>query len=260
MEGGTISTNITLYLMLAICLVLVTVDIIEMIKLINSWALKNKIEEFFFENCIKVDLLVKTAFSVFSLLAALSALTLVVMMIISLELFVNKYLSSFLYINYVIFGLYMLGFSLFGIIHWNEVAYMCDKKNPNEKIFSVGNMFSLIGCFALSLVITFAVSIYETVSLYSDSILRRENGSKALRTIFWWFVFRGRNNEDNHPQNQRNQGGNNNQIEIENNNNNISNNERERNNIPQEERNLMNANDTGDLSNTRIEVKNGSDI
>lgn len=254
MEGGTISTNITLYLMLAICLVLVSVDIIELIKLINSWGLKNKIEEFFFENCIKVDLLVKTAFSIFSLLAALSALTLVVMMIISLEIFVNKYLGSFLYINYIIFGLYMLGFSLFGIINWNEVAYICDKKNPNVKIFSVGNMFSLIGCFALSLVITFGVSLYETISLYSDSILRRETGSKTLRTIFWWFVFRGRNNENNHPQNQRN----NNQLEIENNN--ISNNQRERNNVPQEERNLVNANATGDLTGSHIEVKNEDNL
>ena len=58
----------------------------------------------------------------------------------------------------------------------------------------------------------------------------------------------------------RNQGGNNNQIQIENNNNNISNNERERNNVPQEERNLIDANATGDLTNTRIEVKNESDI
>lgn len=206
MEGGTIPTNITLYLMLAICIVLVSVDIIEMIKLISAWTVKDKIEPLFFDSCIKVDLLVKTAFSVFSLLAALSAFILVSMMIMSLEFFIEKLMQPFLYLNYNIFGLYMLGFSLFGIIHWNEVAFMCDKKNPDEKIFSVGNMFSLIGCFALSLVITFGVTIFQTVTKFSDSILRRENGSPIIRSIFWWFVFRGRGNENiqPHPVNNNN--------------------------------------------------------
>ena len=124
--------------MLAICIVLVSVDIIEMIKLISAWTIKDKIEPLFFDSCIKVDLLVKTAFSVFSLLAALSAFILVSMMITSLEFFIEKLMQPFLYLNYNIFGLYMLGFSLFGIIHWNEVAFICDKKNPDEKNFLCG--------------------------------------------------------------------------------------------------------------------------
>ena len=64
MEGGTIPTNITLYLMLAICIVLVSVDIIEMIKLISAWTLKDKIEPLFFDSCNKVDIIVKKAFTV----------------------------------------------------------------------------------------------------------------------------------------------------------------------------------------------------
>ena len=199
MDGGTIPTSLTLYLMLTICLILVSVDILEMVKLINAWAMKNKIEPFYFETCIKSDLLVKTAFSIFSLLAAFSAFLLVVMMIVAMEFFINKLLSAFLYLNYMVFGLYMLGFSIFGLVHWNDVAYMCDRKFPNEKVFSIGNMFSLIGCFVLSLVITFGVSIYETMTLYSDSILRRNTGSKLLRTVFWWVVFHGRGEEEIRP-------------------------------------------------------------
>ena len=242
---GLIPANIILYLMLTVCIVLVIVDIIEILKLQNIWNLKSTVDTKFYQTCIKPDLLVKTAFSSFSLLAAISACLLVGLMIISMNYFLMFFLNCFLYLNYMIFGLYMLAMTIFGMLHWNDVAYICDTKT-GKRIYSIGNIFSLIGCFILSLIITLGVNIYETLELYSNSILRRDDGSDILRNLFWKTVFNGRNEYLNHITGARrvrlmnpvlinhnlndvnNQGNNN--INNENNNNNIDN-ENKNNNI-----------------------------
>ena len=189
---GLIPANIILYLMLTVCIVLVIVDIIEILKLQNIWNLKSTVDSQFYQTCIKPDLLVKTAFSCFSLLAAISASLLVGLMIISMDFFLLFHLNSLLYLNYMVFGLYMLAMTIFGMFHWNDVAYICDTKT-GKRIYSIGNIFSLIGCFILSLIITLGVNIYETLELYSNSILRRDDGSDILRNLFWKTVFNGRN-------------------------------------------------------------------
>ena len=242
---GLIPANIILYLMLTVCIVLVIVDIIEILKLQNIWNLKSTVDSQFYQTCIKPDLLVKTAFSCFSLLAAISASLLVGLMIISMDFFLLFHLNSLLYLNYMVFGLYMLAMTIFGMFHWNDVAYICDTKT-GKRIYSIGNIFSLIGCFILSLIITLGVNIYETLELYSNSILRRDDGSDILRNLFWKTVFNGRNEYlnnisgdrrvrlmnpvlINHNLNDVNNQGNNN-INNENNNNNIDN-ENKNNNI-----------------------------
>ena len=238
---GLVPTNIILYLMLTVCIVLVAVDIIEILKLQNIWNLKSTVDSQFYQTCIKPDLLVKTAFSCFSLLAAISASLLVGLMIISMDFFLLFHLNSLLYLNYMVFGLYMLAMTIFGMFHWNDVAYICDTKT-GKRIYSIGNIFSLIGCFILSLIITLGVNIYETLELYSNSILRRDDGSDILRNLFWKTVFNGRNEYLNNISGDRrvrlmnpvlinhnlnndvnNQGNNNNENNNENNNNIIDN-------------------------------------
>lgn len=193
MDGGNaFSNNFTIYLMLIICVILVTVDSIEIYKICSSWNLIDKIEPLIFDRCFKKELILKTVFGSFSFLAAISAFVLTLCISLSVDYFIDKILTSYLYLNYFIFGPYMLGFSIYGLYNWNDVVYMCDKHNFMIKIFSISNMFSLIGCFILSLIVTVAAAVYEVVLLYIDSILRRDNGSKILRNIFWWVVLRTR--------------------------------------------------------------------
>lgn len=238
MEGGTIPTNITLYLMLGICIVLLTVNLIEITKITKVWSNRSQFNPVFFENCIKIDILIKTVFTAFSLLASISAIVFIAQMLLFMQTFINKFLNSFLHLNYLVFGLYMLAFCIFGIVKWNDVAYTCDKKLPFVKVLAVGNVFSLVGCCVLSIVIVFGTSIYSVITLYTDSLLRREGGSSILRTVFWWVVLCGRNND-----NIRNLG--NNEI----NNNHIEHNilaHIDNNQIPdqhQENNNVANAND-----------------
>ena len=52
---GLVPTNIILYLMLTVCIVLVAVDIIEILKLQNIWNLKSTVDSQFYQTCIKPD-------------------------------------------------------------------------------------------------------------------------------------------------------------------------------------------------------------
>lgn len=195
MEGGAYSGNFSIYLMLVICVVLVSIDTIEMVNIVHTWKKVDRIPTEIFNSCVKSDLLVKTAFSFFSLLAAVSASLFTISLAISVEYFVNKLMPSFLYGAFFIFGPCMLGFSIFGLTQWNEVVFFCDARNYKIKDFSVGNMLALLGCFLFSLTMTVGCSVYHTTIIYIDSLLRRENGSKLLRSIFWWTVLRtGDNN------------------------------------------------------------------
>lgn len=190
MDGATFANNFTLYLMLIICVILLTVDILEMIRLSYSWNEAAKYTEVIFESCIKNELLLKTVFGVYSILAAIAAGLLTLFLIISIDFFLDKVLLTYIYMIYFIFGASMLGFSCLAMHYWNDLVYVCDYRNFHNKLFSVSNMLSLIICLTLSLAITVGACLYETVMLYINSILRRDNGNKWLRSIFWWTVLR----------------------------------------------------------------------
>jgi hypothetical protein len=212
MEGGNnFSNNFTIYLMLIICVILVSVDSIEMYRIVFAWNYAGKAEPAAFNQCFRKELILKTIFGCFSFMAAISAFLLTLFISVSVDFFIDKILPTFLYLNYFIFGPYMLGFAVYGFINWDEVVFQCDRHQYEVKVLSISNMFSLIGCFVMSLVVTLAVAAYEVIMLYIDSILRREGGNKYLRSVFWWAVLRTRgpnflrldNNEQNNQQDQQ---------------------------------------------------------
>lgn len=182
--------NFTLLLLLFISFILVLVDSLEIYHVVLNWEYGMMITTPIFESCIKWELFAKTIFALFSLFGALSAFTLTVFLLIDTNWFADKILSTFLYFNYLIFGPYMLGFSVLGMINWTKVIYICDKQNLNNKIFSPANMFSLLGCFFIALIITFLEAVCSTVNLYFNSILRKPEGSYIIRKLFWWSIFR----------------------------------------------------------------------
>jgi hypothetical protein len=207
--GGNFGTNFALYLMMIICVVLVGIDSIELFRLGNDWSRINAWSMTKFQSCITIELITKTTFAIFSLLSAIAALALTIFITINTELFLQKILAAYLNLVYAVFGPIMLGFAILGLANWNDVAFTCDKSNPQNKIFSFGSAFSLIGCFILSLLITLTFVIYEIVNLYINSILGRDDQNKILRTCFWWVVTRARPNITGNQQNNNNNENNN---------------------------------------------------
>ncbi len=191
-ENNQSGIDYTLYLLLIISSILLLVDLIELYRVILNWQYGLQLSPYQFETCIRWDLYTKTTFSVFSILGAISSFSLVACLLIDQNIFTEKILTSFLYFNYLIFGPYMLGFCIIGISNWNNVVKTCDRQNYKNMVFSPGNMLSLIGCFVLSLMVTFMVVSYNTTIVYMDSIRKRPGGSNILRKLFWWCVFKNR--------------------------------------------------------------------
>jgi hypothetical protein len=198
MEGNQVSNNFTIYLMLIICILLVTVDSIEMYRLSLAWKHSIASDIDFFNNCLKNELIIKTVFCVFSFCAAVSALLLTIFLSTCIEYFTNKMLVTYLYMNYFIFGPYMLTFCILGCIHFNEFIYVCDARHLDAKLISISNIFSLLSCMIISIIITIGVAIYESIRLLVASILRKEEGVACIRRFFWWAVLRQRTDEDLH--------------------------------------------------------------
>ena len=197
-EDESSSTDITLIFLLVVSGVLVAVDMMEIYSILQNWRYSLLVISPIFENCLKWELYTKSIFGIFSTLAALSALILSFGLLLNTEKFVNKFLDSFLYYNWLLFGPYMLSFSIIGIFHWNQVVYICDKNNLNDKIIAPATVFSLLSCLIISSVLSIAKSVYQSILLLHDSIMRKPNGSVVLRKLFWWSVLRNRNeNETN---------------------------------------------------------------
>lgn len=193
--------SFTVYLMLIICVVLVTVDSIELHRLSMAWKQINNIDERTVNECIKMNLLVRTVFSSFSFITSISASFFTILYAIDSEWLYSKFLLTFFRYNYFLFGPLMFAFSCIGLYYWNNVVYECNPNNLKIKFFSLGNSFSLIFCFLISLVILLFGVLYETIEIYRKSIIRQEDGISILRKLLFWVIFRRRRVEEDRDQN-----------------------------------------------------------
>jgi hypothetical protein len=184
------TVDCTLLLLLIVSLVLVTVDILEIYKLIQSWPML-KLSPVF-DSCIKYELISRTVFASYSFLAASSAFMLAIGLLSGVNTFIDKYIDTFLYYNYLIFGPYMLTLSVLAIVYWNNTLFVCDKVNVEIKHFSFTNVFAVLLCLVISLFITISKAVYQVILLLQDSILKRGEGSAMLRKLFWFVALRNR--------------------------------------------------------------------
>jgi hypothetical protein len=195
-ENEVNSVDCTLVLLFIISGVLLLIDSIEIYKFIQNFQiLKGNV--LLFETCFKWEILTKAVFAFFSFCAAFSAMILTLGLLINVEFFINKLLDTFLYFNFLIFGPFMLTFSVLALIYIDNTIFTCDKSGGNIKLISFTNIISIIACGSISLIITICKSIYSVVLLFNDSILRREGGNFILAKIFWWFVLRHRDDGNN---------------------------------------------------------------
>jgi len=211
----SISNNFSLYLFLIISLILVSVDILGIYHIVLTWKASINASTVVFETCLKWQLISKTCFAVFSSLAAISSLVLCGFLIINMEFFTDKMLNTFLYYNYLIFGPYMLGFCILGLIFWNETSYVCSKHNINYKFFSTSNAFSLVFSLVVSIIITIGVAVYKAINLFIDSMLQKPDGYDFIRKWVLWIalrssnaseLIRGMGNQQNNNENRQQEG------------------------------------------------------
>jgi hypothetical protein len=192
MQEQNYTNCFTIYVLLFISAMFLFVDIFEFYRIITQWKEALKINPITFEKCYEYPLLVNTLFSFFSTAASVSALSLTIFMTVNFSYFIEKIASTFLYFNFLIFGPYMLAFSVIGLYYYDKVFYTCDK-DLNGLHFNTEMVFNLSGCMGFSIIVTLCVAIYECAVLYINSILRKAEGSKMLSNMFWWVVQRSMN-------------------------------------------------------------------
>jgi hypothetical protein len=189
------SVDYTLIFLLIISLALVALDVVELSKVVKNFELAKTTENF--ETCLKYEYFTKGTFGLFSFLAAVSAVVLTFGLLVNAEIFIQKFMDTFLYLNYLIFGPYMLAMTVLGMMQLEHTMFICDKTDPSHKYFSFTNIVSTIICGSISLLIVLVKTIYDSATMFNNSIIRRDGGSLILHKLFWWIVTRNRNNNRN---------------------------------------------------------------
>jgi len=214
-DNCSICNNFSFFLLLIISGALLTIDGYNLYHIGLTWQHSLEIQPKIFESCIKWQLISRTCFAAFATLAALSSLLLCMFLIAIYEVFKEKILSTYLYYNYLIFGPYMLGFCILGLVYWNNVGYMCSKHDTNILVFNSSNAFYITLCFLTSVLITLGIAIYKTFSLFLDSLLNKPEGFHFIKKLIYWFALRTSNINEivrNHNNSQNNNNSNNNDI------------------------------------------------
>jgi hypothetical protein len=70
-------------------------------------------------------------------------------------------------------------------INKNHVSLIGNSKETEEAHFIFLNW---LGSGVLSLLVCLSMCLYEIISFYSDSLLKREGGSLLFRKFFLWFI------------------------------------------------------------------------
>ncbi len=199
-DNSHTTSNFTLYLILTICLIFVSLDAYELYKTCESWNYSSSIfDQIFFDNCVKFQIMSKLIFTIFSFLAAVSSVLITSCILINIDFFMTKFLNTYVQMNIMIFGPYLLGLSILGFLHWEKIFYVCENVIINSQIkrnFSTTIFINLIACFIISTIVTISFAVYKSFDIYTNSITSRRDGSSLLKSIFWKVVLKFRRREE----------------------------------------------------------------
>jgi len=255
MEQPFLTSRFTFILIFLVSGILVIVDSIEIYVSFKEFHLYGiSLDYYVFEKCVKYHMITKIVFSLFSLLAGLSAFLISGLLLINNNFVLEKLIKTFFYWSYLLFGPYFFVVSVIAFWHLNEIAYICDSKDIESSNLSISTLITVIICFGMSLGITLSISVIFVVENFVDSIRFRQSGLRCVGRLFWWCALRNRNenntenvilnevvNIDNNNDNNNGNGNNNNS---NNNNTNTNSNNNinptiNRNNIPTDENAIL---------------------
>ena len=157
-----------------------------------------------FDRCIKYQSITEMYFTLFALLAAVSAALMALGITIGYDLFFDKFLVTFINFNYYVFGLLLLASSIAGLLNYNKVCYDCIGKNPNTHEFNLSTMICLILIAIIGGIITFIFSSLSSFEYVCDSVKFSKDGNYLLGKVFWKYVL-SRNNERQNNNHERNE-------------------------------------------------------
>jgi hypothetical protein len=194
MDDSLETSRIALKIVLFLSLILVIMDLLEVyFAFLNLKKASSLFDATTFEECLKYHILSQIFFTLFATFSGVSALLMSLGLLVNYEVFIHKALDSFMYMNYMIFGPYLLGACFLGFLYFNEVVYNCSKLDHSNKFLNLSTLFALFICFVISLVISVGFAVFRSFRFLMKSINNRLGGSSLVRRFFWWCVFTRRN-------------------------------------------------------------------
>ena len=156
-----------------------------------------------FDTCIKYQSITEMYFTLFALLAAVSAALMALGITIGYDLFFEKFLTTFINFNYYVFGVLLFSSSIVGLFYYNKVCYDCIGKDPKNLDFNLSTMICLILIANIGGIVTFIFSSVNSFEYVCDSIKFSRDGNYFIGKAFWKYVL-SRNNErqNNHERNE----------------------------------------------------------
>ena len=146
-----------------------------------------------FEKCYLYPNLFNSFIQILTSLLGLDLIILLFLPLLStaldLEAFLEKYMDSILYFNYLVFGPFCFGSLAISIKHVDKLMYLCINFNPDNKIFNYRLLILFIINFVLSITMYFIGSFYFESKYFSNSIKIKKSGNNILGYFFWKLAF-----------------------------------------------------------------------
>jgi hypothetical protein len=146
-----------------------------------------------FEECYLYPNLFNSFIQILTSLLGLDLILLLFLPLLStaldLEAFLEKYMDTILYFNYLVFGPFCFGSLALSIKRINKLMYLCINFNPENKVFNYRLLILFLINFVLSITMYFIGSFYFESKYFSNSIKIKRSGNNILGYFFWKLAF-----------------------------------------------------------------------
>ena len=137
-----------------------------------------------YNKCNESMIVSEIIFTVFATMVGISATILSIGFLINTDYFLDKFLNSFVYFNYFIFGPFLLCTSIFGFINFNKIGYTCEYEPKNVSL-NISMLICLIFISTLGSIITVGFSTFNIFEYFQDSIKFTNDSDYILGKTFW---------------------------------------------------------------------------
>lgn len=190
------SYTTTLKIIFILSITFISLDTFQIISIFTSISKYSHIlPQDIFDSCIRYQYISEIGFCIFGIFSGISAGILSIGMIYDVDYFTNQIFDSFLKFNYLIFGPYLLVGCLLGFYYFENIAYVCDEKNPNIRYINFSTVISILFCLSMSIITTLIFSAVMSIDKLTRSIRFVDGGNRLIGKVFWYMVL-NRNNVD----------------------------------------------------------------
>jgi len=181
-NDGPDKTTILFVLISALSLVLL--DIFSLLSSYDDLTYYLSRTDSYYKQCSESMVISEIIFTFFATMVGISATILSIGFLINTDYFLEKFLNSFVYFNYFIFGPFLLCASIYGFINFNKIGYTCEVDQRNVSL-NVSMLICLIFICTLGSIITVGFSTFNIFEYFQDSIKFTSDSDYILGKTFW---------------------------------------------------------------------------